>query len=354
MKKTSKRIRGLAFVGVSALSLLGSPIVSAQNVINAQSLPGLGELDQQGLIVAPAPAANVQTISNAAELNVSQIPDSAPQPVQNPGAFAPPPEAALSAPMTTESTLNPADQALKELEERAENQELFYDADSLVPEGEFVRRGGTLKVNPVTQPASRYVVVRENHGANSTEAKIVAASRAMTLGRYDSALAIYDAIYKRNKRDPRVLMGRAIALQHLGRIEESIQAYAKFLERNPKDVNAQVNMLGLMSEKYPAVALRRLLDLHDKHEDNVGVIAQTAVTYAQMGKTQEALKFLGAAAAMEPKNAGHLYNMAIILDRAGDAVQAVSFYEKALETDALYNSGGVPREVIYERLAQLR
>ena len=47
--------------------------------------------------------------------------------------------------------------------------------------------------------------------------------------------------------------------------------------------------------------------------------------------------------------------MAVIADKAGDKKQAISYYEKALEIDTI-NGGGrsIPREVVYERLAQLR
>ena len=266
-----------------------------------------------------------------------------------------PPQANLAAPSeNVPEVLDPAQQALSILEQDRQDENLFYDAESLAPKGEFVRKGGTIKANPRTQPASKFVVVRSNHSANSTKAKLVAASRAMTLGRYDSAFQIYDTIYKLNKRDPQVLMGRAISLQKLGRIDEAILAYNEFLDRRPDDVNAHINMLGLLAEKYPAVALRRLLDLNDKHESNIGVMAQIAITYAKLDQYENAFKYLGTAAAMEPNNPGHLYNIAIVADKAGDQQSAIDYYERALEVDALHGSGGVPRETIYERLAQLR
>lgn len=307
--------------------VLPSPVQAQQDA----PLPGLAS-DEQGNVV-------IEQISPVVETQ------DAPQP----------PQAGLAAPSENVSeAMDPAQQALSTLEQDSQDENLFYDAESLAPTGEFVRKGGTVKVNPRTQPASKFVVVRSNHSANSTKAKLVAASRAMTLGRHDSALQIYDTIYKRNKRDPQVLMGRAISLQHLGRIDEAILAYNEFLDRRPDDVNAHINMLGLLAQKYPAVALRRLLDLNEKHESNVGVMAQIAITYAKMQQYENAFKYLGAAAAMEPNNPGHLYNIAIVADKAGDPKSAIEYYEQALEVDALHGSGGVPRESIYERLAQLR
>jgi len=231
---------------------------------------------------------------------------------------------------------------------------IFYDAETLVPQGEFLENAGTVKLNPKTEPASRFVIVKRGSSRNSTKARLVSASRALKLARYDSALKIYDSLYKYNKNDPQILMGRALSLQHLGRIDEALVAYNDFLDRRPNDINARVNMLGLMVKKYPSVALRNLLDMYETNQSNVGVIAQIAFAYARMEQTKDALKYLGMAVAMNPNDSVHVYNMAIILDRAGRVGSAVEYYEKALEVDAINGSGSVPREIIYERLAKLR
>ena len=58
---------------------------------------------------------------------------------------------------------------------------------------------------------------------------------------------------------------------------------------------------------------------------------------------------------MEPQNATHLFNMAVIADRAGERDQAIQYYEEALETDTLYSAGkSIPRESVFQRLADLR
>ena len=58
---------------------------------------------------------------------------------------------------------------------------------------------------------------------------------------------------------------------------------------------------------------------------------------------------------MDPKNANLIYNMAVIADRSGDKKQAVSYYEQALEVDSVHGANRtIPREAVYERLAQIR
>lgn len=232
--------------------------------------------------------------------------------------------------------------------------ETFFDAENLVPQGEMAQ-SGPRKVNPNTQPASKLVTVRKNHTADTKEAHLVSAERAMTLGRFDSALELFDVLYEKNRKDARVLMGRAVALQKLLRFDEAMGMYEELSKVQPENVEARVNMLGLLATRYPSVALRRLLDLHDANKSNSGLTAQIGLTYARSGNLMAAVKYLGMASSIDPRNANYMYNLAIIVDRAGDKIKAISYYERALEIDTVYGSSrSIPREAVYERLAQIR
>lgn len=241
-------------------------------------------------------------------------------------------------------------QAVPELDE----ENLFYDAEAFIPQGELGRRS-TRKLNPVNQPASRFIVVKKAASADEKSSKIVAAERAITLGRIESALEIYNSILATNKRDPEALLGRAIALQQLGMVDEAIFAYETLLDFRPKNLEARVNMLGLMAQKYPSVALRQLMDLYEDHRENTGLIAQIGITQARLNNYQEALKFMGIAISMEPENARNYYTLAVIADQGGLHKDAVRYYEKALEVDTIYEGGrSLPRDAVYTRLAQIR
>jgi tetratricopeptide (TPR) repeat protein len=235
------------------------------------------------------------------------------------------------------------------------NENLFFDAEALVPESEIAKKSAPSKVDPVLNPGSVLVVSTKTASSGSKEAQLVAAERARKLGRHESALQIYEKLYQKNKRDPNILMGRATTLQSLGRVDEAIRAYEEFLNVKPKDVNAQVNLQGLVGKHYPAVALRSLRDLYENNPSNVGVMAQIAVIEAKLGNYDEAVRYLGMAASMEPENASHLFNLAVIADKAGDKKAAIRYYEESLEADTLYGAGrSIPRESVFERLAQLR
>ena len=230
----------------------------------------------------------------------------------------------------------------------------FFDAEDMVPRGEMARQGPN-KVDPNMQPASKLVIVKKNHEPDTKEAQLVAAERAMKLGRNDSSLDLFDGLYAKNKKDARVLMGRAVVLQKLGRFDEAMGMYEELSKVEPDNVEVQVNMLGLLSTRFPSIALRRLLNLREDNMSHVGLASQIAVCYAALGDVKEAIRYMGAAASMEPNNASHLFNMAIVADRAGDKKLAVSYYEKALEVDSVHGGGRtIPRETVYERLAQIR
>ena len=231
---------------------------------------------------------------------------------------------------------------------------LFFDSEALVPEGEM-KTGVPREVNPAVEPGSKLIVVTKDSGPNSMQARLVSAQRAMILGRYDSALRLYEELYQKNKKDPNVLLGRAIAMQKIGNIDSAIKAYQELLDVKPGNVDAELNMLGLMGQQYPAVSLQRLMDLRDRHPDNAGILAQIAFVQGKLGQYPEALQSLGMAAAIDSKNPGHLYNMAVIADRMGDKSKAIQYYQDALETDTIYAGGeSIPREAVYERLAQIR
>lgn len=230
----------------------------------------------------------------------------------------------------------------------------FFDAESLVPQGEM-SKGAPRKVDPSLQPGSKLITVRKNAPSDSKVAQLVSAERAASLGRYDSAYEMYEILYKKNKRDPRILMGKALTLQHLGRFDEAMASYEELENLQPQNIDVKINMLGLLSTRYPAIALRRLVELHERNPSSVGIVAQIAVTQANLGDFQAAMRYLGMAASMDPKNASHLFNMAVIYDRTGEKTQAVNYYEQALELDSIYGGGRtIPRDSVYERLAEIR
>jgi Flp pilus assembly protein TadD len=264
-----------------------------------------------------------------------------------------PPTAVLSAPEPELEDFSPASASAQAVTPPYSGQ--YFDADAIVARPAFGSTREPRQVDPRYEPGSSFVVVRKSAGADSRQAKIVAAQRAIKLGRYSSALELYEQLYKKTPRDKRVLMGLAVSQQNSGFTESAIATYEELLKIDPKNHNATANMLGLISQEYPAVAYRKLMDLWRKDSSNPAIAAQLGLASAEAGHTEEAIRFLGVAASIEPNNALHFYNMAIVTDQAGAHKDAVDLYQKAMELDAAYSgSRSIPREQVYDRLAQLR
>jgi tetratricopeptide (TPR) repeat protein len=245
--------------------------------------------------------------------------------------------------------------AVAELAEPDDGPDTYYDSAINVPQSQLTESAGPRKLDPTQEPASKYVISHKTHSKSSQESMLVSANRALKLQRYEAAEEMFGNLYAKNARDTRILMGYALALQKVGKGATAIGVYEELLDIAPDNAPALINLMGLIREQYPSVALRRLIDLQDRYPDNAGIAAQIGVTQGDLQNYDEALRSLGVAASLEPRNAQHPFNMAIIAERMGDKTAAIKLYEEALETDAVYGkSRSVPRETIYDRLHVLR
>ena len=230
----------------------------------------------------------------------------------------------------------------------------YYDANS-ISGNSLTNINSPRQMDPKYEPGSSFVVVQKTATAGSVPALITAAQRALDLGRYSSALEIYESLYSQSSKNVQVLMGLAVAQQKSGFTESAIATYEELLKIDPDNTDAIVNMLGLVKAQYPAVAYRRLSELWENNPNNAFIAGELGLLSASMGQPQDALRYLGVASSLDPNNASHLFNMAVINDRAGQTKTAIQLYEKALEVDISFGAGRtVERDMIYDRLSTLR
>ncbi len=234
----------------------------------------------------------------------------------------------------------------------------YYDADALVPDSDMAAAGaiGPRKVDPAIEPGQKFVTVQKAGSASSFEAQYIAANRALKLGRYAAAMEMFEKLYRKNHKDPRILMGLAVAQQGAGFRESAANTYEDLLKVQPNNADAMVNLMGIMRAQYPSVTLKKLGELQNKYPNNPGIPAQMGLINADLKNYDDALRYLEIAASMEPSNPTHVYNMAIVTDHAGNVSKAIKFYEQALQLDASYgnSASSLPREQIYDRLVVLR
>ena len=234
----------------------------------------------------------------------------------------------------------------------------YYDSSALVPDRDLAAVGATgpRKVDPAVEPGQKFVVVKQNAAEGSYEAQYVAATRALKLGRYAAAMEMFEKLYKKNHRDPRILMGLAVAQQGAGFNESAAKTYEDILRIEPNNADAMVNLMGIMKGQYPSVTLKKLTELRKRNPNNAGIAAQIGLTNAELNNYDDAIRYLEIAASIDPRNSSHIYNLAIICDRKNDTKNAIKFYERALQMDAAEGDTvmGLPREQIYDRLVVLR
>ncbi len=211
-------------------------------------------------------------------------------------------------------------------------------------------------LDPDKDKASRFVVIDKDYDENSVEARLVSAKRAMDLGRYEAALRFYRGLRQDYPKNKDVLLGYATALQEKGKEDEAIVAYQNLLDVDPTNLDAHINMLGLVAQRYPAVALQRLNILNEEQKSfNPSIVGQIAFVQARLGHYEDALSSYAVLSAKQPDNPLHILNMGIVADKAGWKDKAIKYYEQAIEVDSIYGAGnGFDRDQIFDRLAQLR
>lgn len=224
------------------------------------------------------------------------------------------------------------------------------DVGSIFSEKEYLS-----KVDPDDQAGQKFVVVEKNAERGDQDALLEAARRARKFDRYEAALDFYNRLLKDNPNDSLINLERAITLQKLGRTDSALRGYDKVLDIDPDNYQARVNMLILVRQRYPSVALQKMIELYEENPDIPNLPAQIGVAYAESGDFAKAKRYLDSAISQQPNNPSHRFNMAIIYDKQGKYKEAVRAYEKALELDAIgMSSKKIPRDQIYDRLSVLR
>lgn len=230
---------------------------------------------------------------------------------------------------------------------------LYYDGYSTVEQGSL-QEPEPRKIDPAQEPARKYVVVTREAGAEETPALFAAAQAAMSQGNYEAAATLYERLSQKEPGTVMYTLGQARALHKAGHREAALGTYSRVLGRDPDNFDAQLGFASILSDNSPSEALRRLVDLQSRDADNVELISQLGLVQGKLGNVEEARRYFGMAAGLEPLNPHHVYNMAILYDKNKMYKQAIQTYEKALEMDSYVEHSRLPSERINRRLSVLR
>ncbi len=271
----------------------------------------------------------------------------------------------ITEPTDAEKALIANTDTLKEMAPPAESLEQaqtlgVIDGDApIAPLGQGPNRSSTL--NELEKPAvirdlnPKYFVLKRSRGSNSVDARLSAARRALSEGRYATALEMFQDLRSDKPKDSRVLMGLAIAYQRSGDTASALKTYEKTLKRDPKNLDALTNMLGVLRKESPRFAADKLQQLRGSYPGNAGVAGQLGSAYGDLNEYGKAIKYLNIASSLDDKNVGYIFNRAVIYDRMGKKSSAAHLYREALN---LYYAGDykgvIPVKQIKKRLIAIQ
>lgn len=201
----------------------------------------------------------------------------------------------------------------------------------------------------------QYLTVKKEKAAESIDSRLATARRALNDGRTAAALQFFNELRTDYPHDTRVLMGRAVTLQRLGQNQDALEGYEDVLVNDPKNLDALTNMLGLIKQQNPQLALDKLQDLRNLYPYNADITTQLAVAYGQTGNLSEALRYITLAEALKPDSGYVLYNKAVLYDRLGRTAEAADMYRVLIRRSAEGSlDQDLPIESLKKRLAVMR
>ncbi|MCC7038563.1 MAG: tetratricopeptide repeat protein [Alphaproteobacteria bacterium] len=216
--------------------------------------------------------------------------------------------------------------------------------------GEILEQPGIVRPLP-----SGYMTIRKESDAGSIDSRLTKARAALAEGNNSAALELFDDLHKDYPKDKRILMGRAVSLHKMGQKDAALSAYEDVLNRDPKNLDALNNMLGLLKEKDPQLAVEKLQELHDAYPYQGDIAAQLGVAYGSTGQYDQALRYLDLAEGLKPGTSFVLYNKSVLLDKMGRSREAASLYRQILRMAADGDiDQNLPLDSIRRRLAALQ
>jgi tetratricopeptide (TPR) repeat protein len=173
---------------------------------------------------------------------------------------------------------------------------------------------------------------------------------ALLSGDYARALDLYERALKAEPSSVMAQLGRGAAAQKLGRMDVARQSYEAALKLDPLNREALTNLTGLIADREPNEALKRLHDLEVEYPGFSPIQAQIGAVHARLEHWEDAIAYLKRAVTLTPEAPMYQYNLAIALDRANLREQAVIAYRQALALVDGRAVSDLPKAAIQRRI----
>lgn len=197
------------------------------------------------------------------------------------------------------------------------------------------------QVSVQTSDASGVVALRLTEGYDSLQR-----------GEVSRALALYQSVLERDRRNVDALLGAASAYWRKGDSEKASEHYYRVLELEPQNAAAQAGLIGMVGRVDPLASETRLKQLISR-EPSGFLYASLGNLHAEQNQWAAAQQAYFQAFQMEPSNPDYAFNLAVGLEHLGQRGIAAGYYRQALELARLRGHAGFDQVQVAGRLARL-
>jgi tetratricopeptide (TPR) repeat protein len=286
----------------------------------------------------PMPALGLPSRGEAGEAAQSQLTMAPPLATLPPvrsgpaGEFPPLPAAGATTPATTpRETARPVTAAPS----RAEA------APAPTPRRTRAQTGMEDQVSVQTSDASGVVALRLSEGYDSLQR-----------GEVSRALALYQSVLERDRRNVDALLGIASAHWSNGDSEKASEHYYRVLELEPQNAAAQAGLINMVGQADPLASETRLKQLIAR-EPSGFLYSALGNLHAEQKQWSAAQQAYFQAFQMEPSNPDYAFNLAVGLEHLGQRGIAAGYYRQALDLARVRGHATFDQARVAGRLATL-
>jgi len=197
------------------------------------------------------------------------------------------------------------------------------------------------QVSVQTSDASGVVALRLSEGYESLQR-----------GEVSRALALYQSVLERDRRNVDALLGAASAHWRNGDSEKASEHYYRVLELEPQNAAAQAGLIGMGGQADPLASETRLKQLIAR-EPSGFLHAALGNLHAEQNQWSAAQQAYFQAFQMEPSNPDYAFNLAVGLEHLGQRGIAAGYYRQALDLAKMRGHAAFDQAQVAARLARL-
>ncbi len=221
-------------------------------------------------------------------------------------------------------------------------------AEASRPERPKARAAGAVPV----MPDDDRVKVRATESPRGIGARIEEAWTNAQRGRLAEAEAIYESVLAMDPRNIDALLGLASIAWRQGRTERAGEFYGRVVDLDPQNTAAHSGLIGLLGMTDPVASESRLREMIAR-EPSGQLFFTLGNLHARQAQWAQAQRAYFQAFQTEPGNPDYAFNLAVSLDRLGQAKPALQYYRKAMEQSLAQGRAGFDQKAAVARIAQL-